>query len=65
MPTGLTRELAYCASQDEANRSMHSGGRKAWDETDYAIAIKTFSRLWPLCEHKIEPGECLTCNEKP
>lgn len=60
----MTRELAYAASLDEANRAMRAGGRKAWNEDDYAVAIKEFNRHWPLCEHKIDPGECWICDEK-
>ncbi len=42
---------------------MRAAGRKAWDENDYAVAVETFNRLWPLCEHKMEPGRCFICEE--
>jgi hypothetical protein len=37
-----TRDLAYRAGVDEANRSMRAGGRATWNEEDYAIACETF-----------------------
>lgn len=60
----LTRDLAYRVGADEANRAMRAGGRKVWSEDDYAVACQTFSRLWPLCEHKMEPGNCGFCAKR-
>ncbi len=58
----LTRELAVAAGWDAANRSMRAAGRKIWTEDDADIAAEEFNRLWPLCPHKIEPGECWICD---
>jgi hypothetical protein len=60
----LTRDLAYRAGVDEANRAMRTGGRKAWSEEDYAVAWQTFDGLWPLCEHQMEPVACWICAER-
>jgi len=43
----LTRDLAWAAATDAANRRMRQQGRTAWDEDDYALAVATLSRLWP------------------
>lgn len=49
MAMGLwTRDLAYAASVDAANRSMRKAGRKRWSEEDRDIAASEFSRLRPL-----------------
>jgi len=60
----LTRELALAAGWDEANRSMRAAGRRAWNEEDAGIAAAEFNRLWPLCPHKVEPGECWLCDSQ-
>lgn len=44
----LTRELAWVASQDAANRAMRKGGRTAWSEEDYRVMTAEFDRLWPV-----------------
>jgi len=54
----LTREIAWSASIDAANRAMRAGDRKAWSEDDYNLAASEFNRLWPLCTHKVERGHC-------
>ncbi len=46
---------------DAANRSMRAAGRKAWNEDDANLAAREFNRLWPLCPHRCEPGECSQC----
>lgn len=48
MKLTMTRDLAWAAAMDEANRSMRRGGRKAWSREDYNVAVDTFNRLWPL-----------------
>lgn len=47
MKPKLTRELAWAASQDAANQTMRAGGRTAWSEEDYNVAVAEFDRLWP------------------
>ena len=60
----MTREIAQAASWDAANRSMRAAGRTAWDEDDANVAWAEFNRLWPLCEHKIEPESyCYFCEQ--
>ena len=49
----MTREIAWAAAQDEANRSMRKAGRKAWSRDDYNAAVETFDRLWPI-ERELE-----------
>ena len=44
----LTREIAWAASKDAANRAMRKGGRKAWSQEDFNVAIGEFDRLWPV-----------------
>jgi hypothetical protein len=48
MTTTLTRELAHAAGRDAANRHMRAAGRKVWNEEDFNVAIREFTRLWPL-----------------
>lgn len=43
----LTRDLAWAAATDAANRQMRKAGRTAWSEADYDLAVTTFNRLWP------------------
>jgi hypothetical protein len=60
----LTRELAQAASFDAADRSMRAAGRKSWNEADAQIAAMEFQRLWPRCEHQIEPEDyCFFCDQ--
>lgn len=62
----LTRELAFAASLDAGNRSMKAAGRKTWSKHDQLEASREFQRLWPRCEHGIEPEEvCFYCDETP
>jgi hypothetical protein len=58
----LNRELAQRASWDAANANMRTNGRKAWNEDDANVAWREFNRLWPLCAHGVEPGECWICD---
>ena len=62
MPMMMTRELAYAAGLDAANRSMRAAGRSAWNEDDADVAAREFNRLWPLCEHGVEREECGFCD---
>lgn len=41
----LTREFAWSAAQDAANRSMRAANRASWDVIDYNIAVEEFNRL--------------------
>lgn len=43
----LTREIAYAAGRDVANRRMRAAGRNAWGEGDYNAACAEFERLCP------------------
>lgn len=43
----MTYHVAMAAGQDAANRQMRSEGRTAWSRKDYALAAKTFHRLFP------------------
>lgn len=58
----MTRELAFAASLDAANHSMRAAARSSWNEDDYDVATRDFDRLWPLCEHGVERGECRLCD---
>jgi hypothetical protein len=49
----LTRELAHAGSKDAGNRSMRAGGRTAWNEEDYDVAVAEFNRMWPI-ERELE-----------
>lgn len=44
----LTRELAYAAATDAANRQMRKAGRMRWNKDDYNLAASEFERLWPI-----------------
>ena len=37
-------ELAMAAGRQAADRQMRKAGRKEWNQSDYAVAVKTFSR---------------------
>jgi hypothetical protein len=43
----LTRESAYAAAQDAANRNMRKAGRKRWNQADWNAACRVFDRLYP------------------
>ena len=65
MRVSLTRKLAQAASLDAGDRSMRDGRRKNWNEEDTRAAAAEFQRLWPRCEHQIEPEEvCFFCDGK-
>ncbi len=38
--------LAHAAGQDAGNRSMRKGKRRAWNETDYRQAARTFADVY-------------------
>lgn len=57
----MTRDIAQAVSWDAANRSMRTAGRKTWNEEDADVAAAEFNRLWPLCPHQCEPGDCWMC----
>lgn len=60
----MTRELAFAASLDAANRAMRAAGRKRWSKQDKLAASREFNRLWPVCEHGIEPESfCFFCDK--
>jgi hypothetical protein len=48
----ITRQIAWAAATDAANRSMRLDGRTAWNEDDYDVAAETFRRLWPEAQEK-------------
>ena len=60
----LTRELAFAVNLDAGNAAMDKAGRTAWNADDAEVARLEFNRLWPLCEHNIEPGECWVCGQQ-
>jgi hypothetical protein len=61
----MTRELAFAASLDAGNRAMHAAGRKRWSKQDQMTAAREFNRLWPCCEHHIEPESfCFFCDQE-
>ena len=41
----LTKELAFAAATDEANRQARKAGRKAWNSDDYNKAVETYAEL--------------------
>lgn len=41
----LTRELAYAAGHDAANRSMRTNGRSVWNADDYNTACDVTNGL--------------------
>ena len=48
-PTPSQRyKLAHAAGQDAGNRSMRAGGRKAWDDSDFDVAVETFNKAFGL-----------------
>ncbi len=40
-------DTAWTAAQDAANRRMREAGRNTWDEEDYDLAAREFSRIMP------------------
>jgi hypothetical protein len=58
----MTREFAYAAGLDAANRSMRTAGRTAWNEEDAEIARLEFDRLWPFCKHGSDIENCAHCS---
>jgi hypothetical protein len=59
----ITREIAYSAGIDAANRSMRAAGRTTWNEDDANNAAREFSRLWPLCKHGADQDCCALCDD--
>lgn len=49
-----TRDLAWAASKDGADRAMRAAGRTAWNAEDYNVAVAEFERLFP---EALEAGE--------
>lgn len=43
-----TRDLAWAAAFDAANRHMRANGRKVWNEDDANVHTAEFNRLYPL-----------------
>lgn len=43
----LDRATAWAAATDAANRSCWAEGRTCWNESDMAVAVAEFNRLWP------------------
>ena len=52
----LTREIAWAASGDKANRVMRKGGRSVWSRGDYDVMVAEFDKLWPI-ERDIQTPE--------
>lgn len=52
----LTRELAWAAATDEANRYVRKKGKKKWDRKAYNVACKKFNELWPISKD-LEGGQ--------
>ena len=46
----MTRDLAWAAATDAANRQARRTHWPdlAWTELDYNLAARTFERLWPM-----------------
>ena len=49
----LTRELAFAAGEDEANRSMRREGRTSWNKADYGIATQKTNELLDVIEAEV------------
>jgi hypothetical protein len=61
----LTRELAFAASLDAANRAMWAAGRTEWSIEDQTVASQCFDQLWPRCPHLINPEDfCHLCDQE-
>ena len=48
MKTKLTRDIAWAAAWDTANRNAKNHGRKKWTREDFRAGAAEFDRLWPL-----------------
>jgi hypothetical protein len=44
----MTRDLAWAAACDVADKNMRKGGRTKWNGEDYRMGGYEFERLWPL-----------------
>ena len=44
----MTRELAWAAASDAADRNARKHGRKRWSREDLEVAATEFDRLWPV-----------------
>jgi hypothetical protein len=44
----MTRNVAYAAAVDFANKRMRKAGRKAWSVGDYRAACEKFAELMKL-----------------
>jgi hypothetical protein len=56
----MTKDLAFAAGKDAANRQMRATGRAAWNVNDFNLAVRTESDLYPLCREfpDIPPDHC-------
>ena len=41
------RDLAWAIATDAGNRAMRKGGRVAWNDEDYAAAVRCFHAAFP------------------
>jgi hypothetical protein len=64
----LTREIAWAAGADKANKHMRDAGRTAWNAEDYDAACVEFNRLIPPYRgdlftfgHAWRDGSCKWC----
>lgn len=55
----MTYAIAYSAGMDAANQSMRAAGRSAWNDEDYALAIRTLDELYPVETHLADSGVVL------
>lgn len=46
-PFAMTREIAWAAATDAANKAMRKAGRGKWSLADYNLAVRTFNKFWP------------------
>lgn len=44
----MTRDLAFAASWDAANRNIKKNKRKKWNKEDYNVGVEVYDKLWPL-----------------
>lgn len=44
----MTRDIAWAAATDAADKNMRDNGRTSWNEEDWKVGACEFERLWPL-----------------